>query len=150
MAEPVTPLIQTLSQSYLQCNAYIEQGADVDVDAFLEWLAEHKDGSCGEWLIEKDRDGSTPLHLALQNGIESGKLLPTIILAILDACPAAVQEPDNSAYSPLLVAFDRLGRFFTEEHRPRTEGELDDTHRGMLLATFSDRTHVALLKFGNP
>lgn len=39
------------------------------------------------------------------------KLLPTIILAILDACPAAVQEPDNSAYSPLLVAFDRLGRF---------------------------------------
>lgn len=26
----------------------------------------------------------------------------------LDACPAAVQEPDNSAYSPLLVAFDRL------------------------------------------
>lgn len=29
----------------------------------------------------------------------------------LDACPAAVQEPDNSAYSPLLVAFDRLGRF---------------------------------------
>lgn len=42
MAEPVTPLI--LSPSYLQCNAYIGQGADVDVDAFLEWLAEHKDG----------------------------------------------------------------------------------------------------------
>lgn len=37
MAEPVTPLI--LSPSYLQCNAYIGQGADVDVDAFLEWLS---------------------------------------------------------------------------------------------------------------
>lgn len=57
MAEPVTPLI--LSPSYLQCNAYIGQGADVDVDAFLEWLAEHKDGSCGEWLIEKD----PPIHI---------------------------------------------------------------------------------------
>ena len=50
------------SSEYVQCEAYLKQGAALDVAVFMSWFDVHKEG---EWLKEKDDYGCTPLHLAL-------------------------------------------------------------------------------------
>ena len=84
------------SPEYVQCLAYLEQGAALVVAVFLSWFDARKEG---EWLKEKDDDGDTLLHLALYY-----KAPQAVAMAMFKAWPDAAKVKNNAGYIPLHYA----------------------------------------------
>ena len=57
------------------------------------------EGTPAEWLQEKDEDGDTPLHFALDKRVPSAAAL-----GLLDACPEAAKIMDEEKNTPLEYA----------------------------------------------
>ena len=82
------------SSEFTQCEAYLKQGAVLDVAVFMSWFNARKE--C-EWLKEKDDDyGETPMHTALlYNAPEA------VAMALFEAWPDAVKVKNNRGNTPL-------------------------------------------------
>ena len=95
------------SSEYVQCEAYLKQGAALVVAVFMSWFGARKEG---EWLKEKDNQcdradrwerGNTPLHLALLY-----KAPAAVAMALHAAWPDAVKEKNNKGDIPLFLALE--------------------------------------------
>eukprot|EP00729_Bicosta_minor_P012401 gene12401-31874_t len=68
---PITTTILVISAlikatpDFLICEAFLQQGADLDVKVFLDWFEASKAEGRRGWMDKRDTLGNTPLHLAL-------------------------------------------------------------------------------------
>lgn len=81
------------------CMAYLRQGPELDVDAFLAWFDVHKNDG---WIDEENKEGNTALHAALKNNVPEAVLLALIgVIAVasppLDTC----KKKDADGNTPL-------------------------------------------------
>ena len=81
---------------YAQCEAYLRQGAALNVAEFMSWFGARKEG---EWLKEKDNNGNTLLLYALIY-----KVPEAVAMTLFEAWPDAVNEQSHQGATPLYLA----------------------------------------------
>ena len=84
---------------FQQCEAYLQQGAALDVAAFTAWFEEHNEK--GAWIKEANGDGETLLYTAISNTVPEAA-----ISALMNAWPEGVKETNNDYYTPMHIALE--------------------------------------------
>lgn len=82
---------------FQQCEAYLQQGAALDVAAFTAWFEEHNEKRA--WVKEANDDGETLLYTAISNTVPEAA-----ISALMNVWPEGVKETNNDYDTPLHIA----------------------------------------------
>ena len=84
------------SPAFRQCEAYLRQGTALDAQTFHAWVQEHAGGS---WHKEKNLNGDTALHIALECSAARA-----VVDTLIADWPGSAKEKNEQGITPLHFA----------------------------------------------